>query len=64
MLLTLNPDLAREIFAARVNDVSAFGNLCTETQKIVEYPILTENLRIKLVDCPGFRDAKEIEKVR
>ena len=57
LLLTLNREEARDIFAAQNQSVLPFGNLVFPTTKIVEYPISTDTLRVKLIDTPGISDA-------
>lgn len=55
LLLSLNEDGARALFQHRVAKVVPFGNLTMhQTKKITEYPLLTDDLRVKLIDCPGF----------
>lgn len=57
LLLTLNREEARDIFAAQNQSVLPFGNLVFPTTKIVEYPISTDTLRVKLIDTPGISEA-------
>ena len=57
LLLTLNREEARDIFAAQNQSVLPFGNLVYPTTKIVEYPISTDTLRVKLIDTPGISEA-------
>lgn len=59
LLLTLNRDASAELFKAKNQSASVlpFGNLVHKTTKMTEFPISTDELRVKLIDTPGITEA-------
>lgn len=45
--------------------MKGFGNICEqETQKITEYPIVSTNFRVKLIDCPGYTAENIVQSIK
>lgn len=63
LLINFDREGADAIFEHRNKKSVPFGNICgTETKKITEYPILTDYLRVKLIDCPGYDEVDSIDQ--